>query len=594
MPRTRNRPLFLGLFFAAGIAGLLSASCHSPSPGFLRAHEGQIVNGQGEVVLLRGMGLGGWMLQEGYMFHLGSLGTQRRIRTAFENILGKEGGDQFYEQWLKNHTQKADIDSLAAWGFNSVRLPMHYRLYTLSVGEEPVPGEQTWLEQGFALTDSLLAWCRENRMYLILDLHAAPGGQGNDLNIADRDPRTPSLWESEANREKTIALWRKLAERYAQEEWIGGYDLLNETNWGFEDSTDVHGIREQSNAPLRRLLMDITQAIREVDTNHLIFLEGNGFANNYNGIFPVWDDNLVLSFHKYGNFNTRESIRRFLDLRKKHQIPLWLGESGENSNTWFTEAIELCEKHGIGWAWWQLKKMGINNPLEIPQPEGYEQLLEYVQSPSSHPKQISRERAAEVLEQLLKNLRIENNIFHKDVIDAMFRQVRSYEARPFVPHRATVGSSIQAVDFDLGRQRAAYFDRDSASYHYTPGVHTTGNRGRAYRNDGVDIQPDGKGYHVFHIEDGEWLQYTVEVRETGIGRLLLQVADTTGGGQISIRVDDHTMTNPVPVPHTPTLTAWETVPVEIPELPLGKAAIRIHAEKGGFTLKSLAFSALAP
>src|SRR5690606_19658164 len=370
--------------------------------------------------------------------------------------------DQFYEQWLKNHTQKADIDSLAAWGFNSVRLPMHYRLYTLSVGEEPVPGEQTWLEQGFALTDSLLAWCRENRMYLILDLHAAPGGQGNDLNIADRDPRTPSLWESEANREKTIALWRKLAERYAQEEWIGGYDLLNETNWGFEDSTDAHGIREQSNAPLRRLLMDITQAIREVDTNHLIFLEGNGFANNYNGIFPVWDDNLVLSFHKYGNFNTRESIRRFLDLRKKHQIPLWLGESGENSNTWFTEAIELCEKHGIGWAWWQLKRMGTNYPLEIRRPEGYEQVLKYVQSAISHPKQVGRERAAEVVEQLMNNPRSENHIFHRDVSDAMFRQDRSYEARPLVPHRATVGSSIQAVDFDLGRQRAAYFDRDSA------------------------------------------------------------------------------------------------------------------------------------
>jgi aryl-phospho-beta-D-glucosidase BglC (GH1 family) len=70
-------------------------------------------------------------------------------------------------------------------------------------------------------------------MYLILDLHAAPGGQGNDLNIADRDSTKPSLWQSEANRTKTIELWRTLAERYKDEPNIGAYDILNEPNLGF-------------------------------------------------------------------------------------------------------------------------------------------------------------------------------------------------------------------------------------------------------------------------------------------------------------------------------------------------------------------------
>ena len=68
-----------------------------------------------------------------------------------------------------------------------IRLPMHYNLYTLPVDKEPVAGENTWLDKGFAITDSLLAWCKANHMYLILDLHAAPGGQGNDINISDRD-----------------------------------------------------------------------------------------------------------------------------------------------------------------------------------------------------------------------------------------------------------------------------------------------------------------------------------------------------------------------------------------------------------------------
>ena len=101
---------------------------------------------------------------------------------------------------------------------------------------------------------------------MILDLHAAPGGQGNDLNIADRDPSTPSLWDSEANKQKTIALWRKLATRYVNEPFIGGYDIINEPNWGFQDTAnDKHGLKEKGNAPLRQLMMDITKAIREVD-----------------------------------------------------------------------------------------------------------------------------------------------------------------------------------------------------------------------------------------------------------------------------------------------------------------------------------------
>src|ERR1700754_4060352 len=201
--------------------------------GFLKAQGKLIVNEKGEKIILRGMGLGGWMLQEGYMLKLGEVGPQYRIKKRIEELIGKEKTAAFFDGWLAAQTRKIDIDSKASWGFNSVRLPMHYRLYTLSVEEEPVAGKNTWLEKGFALTDSLLAWCKANHMWLILDLHAAPGGQGNDLNISDRNPNKPSLWESAANRAKMVALWRRLAERYVNEPWIGGYDIINEPNWGF-------------------------------------------------------------------------------------------------------------------------------------------------------------------------------------------------------------------------------------------------------------------------------------------------------------------------------------------------------------------------
>ena len=576
------------LIFVFALSTIVWTACdvESGSKNFLKAQGHHIINGQGDTVILRGMGLGGWMLQEGYMFKLGFIGQQYRIREHIEDVIGVEETARFYTSWLANHTRKVDIDSMAAWGFNSIRLPMHYNLYTLPVEEEPVAGEQTWLDIGFAMTDSLLAWCKANNMYLILDLHAAPGGQGNDLNISDRNPDKPSFWESEANRTKTIALWRKLAERYANEAWIGGYDVLNETNWGFEDSTDFRGTAEQTNIPLRQFLVDVTHAIREVDTNHIIFLEGNGFANNYNGIFPKWDDNLVLSFHKYGNPNVQEAIQRFIDLRNEHNIPLWLGESGENSNTWFTEAIELCETNGIGWAWWQNKKMGINQPLEIKQPDGYEELLDYWSGKGEKP---SPEDALRTINEWLENLKLENNIFHPDVVDAMFRQVYAHDAIPFGKNRIAVGTVLPAVDFDMGRQGIAYYDTDTASYHYTPGIHTQGNRGRSYRNDGVDIRPDSSGYHIFHIEDGEWLQYTVNIVDEGISELLLEIATETASGQVTVHIDGQVLTQPIAVPTTGSVQQWQHIPVQIPALTKGTHVLRIHADKGGFNFKTIAF-----
>ena len=325
--------------------------------------------------------------------------------------------------------QKADIDSLHKWGFNSVRLPMHYNLFTLPVDKEPDSTKQTWLTKGFALTDSLLSWCKANKMYLILDLHAAPGGQGNDLNIADRDSTKPSLWQSEANKTKTIALWKKLAERYKDEPNIGGYDLLNETNWGFDDANDKHGQKETNNKPLRELLMNITKAIRSVDKKHIIIIEGNAWGNNYKGIFPAWDKNMVVSFHKYWNNNDVQSIQYMLDVRNQNNIPVWIGETGENSNVWFTDAIKLYEENNIGWSWWPLKKIGNNNPLEIKSNFNYNRLVNYWNGKAEKPPKESDVYSGLLELAIYTNIR--SNIVHKDVIDAMFRQPFSNENNSF-------------------------------------------------------------------------------------------------------------------------------------------------------------------
>lgn len=387
--------------------------------GFLKAQGRQIVDEKGKKVILRGMGLGGWMLQESYMLKLGGVGPQYLIRKRITELVGPERTAAFYDAWLANHTRRADIDAMASWGFNSVRLPMHYHLFTLSVEEEPVPGKNTWLQKGFILTDSLLAWCKANHLYLILDMHAAPGGQGNDYNISDRDSTKPSLWESAADRDKLIALWRRLAERYANEPWIGGYDIINEPNWGFTDTADKHGLKETRNAPLRQLMMDITTAIRSVDKRHIIIIEGNGWGNNYRGVLPPWDDNMVISFHKYWNPNTEDAIRHYLELRDRYNIPLWLGESGENNNTWYRDCVRLVESHDIGWSWWPLKKIGANNPLEVPMTPGWRRVVDYLTGKGPRPTATQTEAG---LNSLLQSIRFENNIYHKEVTDALFQR----------------------------------------------------------------------------------------------------------------------------------------------------------------------------
>ncbi len=392
----------------------------APPESFLRASGDRIVDAQGREVLLRGMGLGGWMLQEGYMLGLKKEGTQHSIRARIEDLVGKEDTERFYQLWRQNHMTRADVDRLAASGFNSIRLPMHYNLFTLPIEQEPVKGRDTWLTTGFEMVDNLVAWCRANRMYLVLDLHAAPGGQGKDANISDYDPGKPSLWESEENRRKTVALWRKLAERYANEPWIGGYDILNEPNWTFEGK-DANGREDASNAPIWELYKAITGAIREVDTKHLVIVEGNGWGNNYRGFPEPWDGNLAMSFHKYWNPNTADAIAPFLALREKYHLPIWLGESGENTNEWFRECVSLVEGHRIGWSWWPHKKLfSPRCILTVTAPDGFKKVVDYWNGEGERP---SRESARRALFELVENLKADRCHFNADVAQALIRPV---------------------------------------------------------------------------------------------------------------------------------------------------------------------------
>ena len=552
------------------------------SAQYLHRQGKYIVDGNGNEFIIRSMGLGGWMLQEGYMMESsGFAGTQHQLKAKIEQLVGKEGMEQFYDAWLTNYCQKEDVDSMAAWGFNAIRLPMHYNLFTLPIDEEPVPGADTWLPKGFEMVDNLLDWCEANHMYLILDLHAAPGGQGKDAAISDYDSSKPSLWESAENRRKTVALWKKLAERYANEQWIGGYDLLNETNWTFS-GTNL----------LRSLYNDLTTAIRSVDTNHILFIEGNWFANDFTGLTPAWEDNMVYSFHKYWSYNDLGSIQGYLNMRNSQNRPLWLGEAGENSNPWFTSAIDLMEKNKIGWAWWPYKKIGsVTGTVTIPKTTGYQALLNYWNNGGTKP---SVETAKAYLMEQAEQLKLNKCIIHRDVLDAMFRQAQGDKSpKPFVKH--TIPGKIYAVNYDLGGNNRAYFDVDSADFHVSTDVYTAWNSGYAYRNDAVDIEAckdalDNNGYSIGWTNDKEWMLYTVDIDSSALYQFDLRYAASGSAGRFHLTLDGVDITPVTAVPSSGGWATWKTLTLNNVILQKGRHKIKLYVDKAGFNINYLTFS----
>ncbi|HEX2608278.1 MAG TPA: glycosyl hydrolase family 5, partial [Flavisolibacter sp.] len=92
---------------------------HLNAQGYLRAEGKRILDEKNNNILLRGMGLGGWMLQEGYMLRVPGEGQQHKIRARIDSLIGPRSTQEFYDTWLANHTRKPDIDSMKSWGFNS-------------------------------------------------------------------------------------------------------------------------------------------------------------------------------------------------------------------------------------------------------------------------------------------------------------------------------------------------------------------------------------------------------------------------------------------------------------------------------------------
>ena len=537
---------------------------------FISIKGGTFVNDHGKEIFFRGVGLGGWLVPEGYMLHFPGYGSPSSINAQIVDLIGEQNAQLFWQRYRLNYVNSNDIKKIAFWGFNLIRLPFNYRL----ISPEDQPG--VYLEEGFAVIDSLLQWCRDSRLYVILDMHCAPGGQNAD-NISDSDGIEARLWTDPSNQDRTVDIWQTIAARYANDTTLIGYDLLNEPVL-----PEGHTSTE-----LRTLYMRITSAIRQVDKNHIIFVEGNWYGTDFEALTPPWDTKMSYSFHKYWSSTDVQTIQSYLNIRKTYNLPLWMGESGENSNHWFASAVKLFEENNISWCWWTHKKFETTtSPYSAHLPTGFQTLVDYWNGQAAKP---NASFALSVLLQLAENLNLEKCEFHPDVLQALFNRQFLTQNTPF--KNLEIPGKINCIDYDFGGNGIAYNDTDYERNDWQQ--HTPWNTGGKYRNDGVDIEQSndaaGAEFSIGWIEANEWLKFTVHVQTTGLFDVVLRIASAQAGGQLQLLIDDHPISQVITVPTTGGWYNWDTITINNIPLQAGNQVLTLKFIKGGFNINQLEF-----
>ncbi|MGE5519082.1 MAG: glycoside hydrolase family 5 protein [Candidatus Dadabacteria bacterium] len=379
---------------------------------FIYTRGKNLVLPNGQQFIMRGTNLGNWLVPEGYMFKLRDVNSPRLINQAFSELIGSAATDAFWLSYLDNYITAADIHYLKQIGMNSIRVPFNYRLFT----SERYLGK-TDPDHGFELFDRLINWCKKEQLYILLDMHCAPGGQTGD-NIDDGDGY-PFLFESEKDQQLTTAIWRRIAARYAKEPIIIGYDLLNEPIATYFNAG-------QFNYKLEPFYKRVTQAIREVDKNHLIFLGGAQWDSNFGPFGKPFDNKLVYTFHKYWTSPKQEVIQSYIDFSNKYNVPIYCGETGENTNEWIDSFRTTLEDAHIGWHFWPYKKM--DDPrciVQFKRPAAYDSIIHYAETPKKNFADIRKYRPQntaaikQTLYDYLKQCRFENCFPNKGYIKAL-------------------------------------------------------------------------------------------------------------------------------------------------------------------------------
>jgi endoglucanase len=334
---------FILVMMGLGLPILCAASPFDPGNAFIRADGKRLVTPDGGTFFVKGINLGLWLVPEGYMFRFNrKTEAPDQIRRVFERLLGPDGATQFWTRFRDTYVSEADIKFIASAGFNTIRVPLDYRMFVTGDAEPKFEGI------GYALIDRLVGWAKASSLHVILDLHAAPGGQVGASH--DGGSGFPLLYYVSANQVLTEQLWRTLAQRYHDEPTVLGYDLLNEPIAPHHDTKYLE-------PRLEPLLERLTAAVREVAPHQVIFIEGSRWATTWQALGPPFASNLVYTYHSYWASPRRNTIQPQLNFRDRYDVPILITETGEGSDRWITDFRKMHESFGIGWIFWPYKNL---------------------------------------------------------------------------------------------------------------------------------------------------------------------------------------------------------------------------------------------
>ena len=323
-------------------------------------------NGKGETVRLRGFGLGGMLHLENFID--GYPGNEEAFRDVLLKALGREKYDLFFETFYENYFTEADARYIASLGLNLVRIPVDYRLFEDDMNPRVIRAS------GFKHLDRVVKLCAAQGIYTIIDLHALPGSQNQHWH-SDNPTHRALLWQHKDFQDRTVLLWEAIARHYRDEPWVAGYDLINEP-------ADPTG---KAVVPFFARLRD---AVRKIDPDHVLFIEGNTYARDFEGFDPSWS-NVVYTNHDYaapgsisggpypGVTGERHYDRQTVeaDFLKKSRfmldngLPVWVGEFGpvytgdaqkdEMRYQLLKDQLAIYDTHGVSWCIWLYRDLGL-------------------------------------------------------------------------------------------------------------------------------------------------------------------------------------------------------------------------------------------
>jgi hypothetical protein len=375
----------------------------------------------------------------------------------------------------------------------------------LTEGENPV-----YVDEGFQLLDSLVSWCKKHKLYVIIDMHGAPGGQ-TGANIDDSPNDKPELFMDKKFQDQLVDLWVKIAQKYKDEPTIAAYDLLNEP---LPKNT---GSAEKYKHLLVPLYQRITAEIRKVDPKHMITLEGFDWSNDWSLFDKPFDSNVFYQFHYYcwARPDNLNSIDEYLIKRNELNTPIWVGETGEKGNAIYWATTQLFVANNIGFSFWPWKKMDTKNtPYSIKKPENWDLISAYTKN---GPKAESAV-AEKALNDLLENVKLSNCEYFEDVCNAILTRIPA---------------KIEAENYGFDGFNRSYFVLDTL------------NKSQIYRKkEPVKINLDSKEKDQFwsdqsvELQKSEWLVYNFNCLDNNRHQLSLRASAIAEPAKLTIWINN--------------------------------------------------------